>query len=166
MNPSEKNTHYIKSAAASLGFDFCGIARAEKLNEDARRLEAWLKAGMHGSMQYMEKYFDMRINPLLLVPGAKSVITLLLNYFPEEKQHENTPKISKYAWGKDYHQVIKENGLTIPHPEMSKRRFVLEPLNEVIPAYIHPVYYKTIKELLHQCDDTLPVKKITCTIIL
>ena len=59
------------------------------------------------------------------------------------------------------HQVIKENGLTIPHPEMSKRRFVLEPLNEVIPAYIHPVYYKTIKELLDQCDDTLPVKKIT-----
>jgi 2-amino-4-hydroxy-6-hydroxymethyldihydropteridine diphosphokinase len=59
------------------------------------------------------------------------------------------------------HQVIKENGLTIPHPEMSKRRFVLEPLNEVIPAYIHPVYYKTISELLEQCDDTLPVKKIT-----
>jgi len=57
--------------------------------------------------------------------------------------------------------VIKENGLTIPHPEMSKRRFVLEPLNEVIPAYIHPVYFKTIKELLDQCDDTLPVKKIT-----
>jgi 2-amino-4-hydroxy-6-hydroxymethyldihydropteridine diphosphokinase len=59
------------------------------------------------------------------------------------------------------HQVIKENGLTIPHPEMSKRRFVLEPLNEVIPAYIHPVYFKTIKELLDQCNDTLPVKKIT-----
>ena len=59
------------------------------------------------------------------------------------------------------HQVIRENGLTIPHPEMSKRRFVLEPLNEVIPAYIHPVYYKTITELLAQCDDTLPVKKIT-----
>lgn len=59
------------------------------------------------------------------------------------------------------HQVIKENGLTIPHPEMSKRRFVLEPLNEIIPAYIHPVYYKTITELLDQCDDTLPVKKIT-----
>jgi 2-amino-4-hydroxy-6-hydroxymethyldihydropteridine diphosphokinase len=57
--------------------------------------------------------------------------------------------------------VIKENGLTIPHPEMSKRRFVLEPLNEIIPAYIHPVYYKTITELLDQCDDTLPVKKIT-----
>jgi 2-amino-4-hydroxy-6-hydroxymethyldihydropteridine diphosphokinase len=59
------------------------------------------------------------------------------------------------------HQVIKENGLTIPHPEMAKRRFVLEPLNQVIPAYIHPVYYKTVSELLNQCDDTLPVKKIT-----
>ena len=59
------------------------------------------------------------------------------------------------------HQVIKEDGLTIPHPEMAKRRFVLEPLNQVIPAYIHPVYYKTVSELLYQCDDTLPVKKIT-----
>ena len=59
------------------------------------------------------------------------------------------------------HQMIRENGLTIPHPEMSKRRFVLEPLNEIIPAYIHPVYYKTVTELLKQCDDTLPVKKIT-----
>ena len=59
------------------------------------------------------------------------------------------------------HQVIKEEGLTIPHPEMAKRRFVLEPLNQVIPAYIHPVYYKTVTELLNQCDDTLPVKKIT-----
>ena len=59
------------------------------------------------------------------------------------------------------HEVIRENGLSIPHPEMSKRRFVLEPLNEVIPAYIHPVYYKTVTELLSQCDDTLPVKKIT-----
>lgn len=100
-------TKQVKSFASQLGFDYCGIARAEKLDDDARRLEQWLQKGMHGNMQYMEKYFDLRTDPQKLVPGAQSVITLLLNYFPAEKQQPGTPKISKYAWGKDYHDVIR-----------------------------------------------------------
>lgn len=108
MNKANTYTHLIKHTAANLGFDYCGIARAEKLDDDARRLESWLTAGMHGSMQYMEKYFDQRVNPSLLVPGAKSVITLLLNYFPPQQQQQNTPHIAKYAYGNDYHEVIRE----------------------------------------------------------
>ncbi len=98
----------IKQLATELGFSFCGIAKATKLDDDARRLESWLNKGMHGSMKYMERYFDMRIDPSKLVPGARSVITLLLNYFPKEKQTDDSLKISKYAYGKDYHEVIKE----------------------------------------------------------
>lgn len=108
MADIKKNTNVIKLAALQAGFSFCGIARAEKLPDDARRLEAWLKAGMHGSMAYMEKYFDQRVNPALLVPGAKSVITLLLNYFPAQQQREEAPRISKYAYGNDYHEIIRE----------------------------------------------------------
>jgi len=104
----EKQTILVKQLAAELGFNFCGIAKATKLDEDARRLESWLNKGMHGSMHYMERYFDMRIDPAKLVPGARSVITLLLNYFPNEKQHSDDIKISKYAYGKDYHEVIRE----------------------------------------------------------
>lgn len=104
----KKNTNIVKLAALQAGFSFCGIARAEALPDDARRLEAWLKAGMHGSMAYMEKYFDQRVNPALLVPGAKSVITLLLNYFPAQQQQEEAPRISKYAYGNDYHEIIRE----------------------------------------------------------
>ncbi len=86
---------------------YCGIAKAEQLDEDARRLEAWLNQNMHGKMQYMENHFDMRIDPRKLVPGAKSVITLLQNYFPDQSQNHNTPHIAKYAFGKDYHEVIR-----------------------------------------------------------
>jgi epoxyqueuosine reductase len=103
----EKHTELVKILATNLGFDYCGIARAEFLNEDAKRLEQWLNKGMHGSMQYMENYFDLRVDPSKLVPGAKSVITLLLNYFPDERQSETAPKISKYAFGNDYHEVIR-----------------------------------------------------------
>ena len=91
----------------SLGFDFCGIAKVQKLDDDAHRLEQWLNKGMHGSMKYMENYFELRVDPRRLVPGARSVITLLINYFPSEKQNKNSPKISTYAYGKDYHDVIK-----------------------------------------------------------
>ena len=91
-----------------MGFDYCGIARAVKLDDDARRLEAWLTKGMHGKMQYMENHFDLRIDPTQLVPGAKSVITLLMNYYPEAQQAPASPKIAKYAYGKDYHEVIRE----------------------------------------------------------
>ena len=104
----QKYSILIKQLATELGFSFCGIAKAVRLDDDARRLETWLSKGMQGSMYYMERYFDLRIDPCKLVPGAKSVITLLLNYFPGEKQDDAAPKISKYAYGKDYHEVIKE----------------------------------------------------------
>ncbi len=103
-----KHTKIVKDIAVMLGFDFCGIASAGFLNEDARRLEKWLNKGMHGNMQYMQNHFDKRTDPTKLVPGAKSVITLLVNYYPEEKQNEKAPKVSKYAYGKDYHHVIRE----------------------------------------------------------
>jgi len=102
------NTLFLKTSAKNLGFNFCGVAKAVKLDEDARRLEMWLHKGFHGSMHYMENYFDLRVDPTLLVPDAKSVITLLLNYFPSEQQQKDAPKISKYAYGKDYHEIIKE----------------------------------------------------------
>ena len=104
----ERNTQFIKSFAKTLGFDFCGIAKATRLDEDAQRLESWLNKGLHGKMKYMENYFDLRIDPTKLVPGAKSVITLLLNYFPSEQQRKDVPQVSKYAYGKDYHEVIRE----------------------------------------------------------
>ena len=106
MFPPEKNTVLVKNAASLFGFDYCGVARAVPLDEDARRLESWLQKGLHGNMSYMENYFDLRINPAKLVPGARSVITLLKNYFPSETIQKEL-KISKYAYGKDYHTVIK-----------------------------------------------------------
>ena len=104
----KSQTVWIKETCTQLGFDFCGIARAEKLDEDARRLESWLMKGMHGEMKYMENYFDLRTDPTKLVPGAKSVITVLMNYFPEVSQQLGAPKIAKYAFGYDYHEVIRE----------------------------------------------------------
>jgi epoxyqueuosine reductase len=107
LNPQSVHTQYIKSYASRLGFDYCGIARAQKLDEDAHRLESWLNQGMHGAMGYMERYFDLRVDPTRLVPGAKSVITLLKNYFPAHEQENESARISKYAYGKDYHEVIR-----------------------------------------------------------
>jgi epoxyqueuosine reductase len=104
----QHHTTLVKSFAAELGFDYCGIAKAQQLDEDARRLEQWLHNGMHGSMQYMENHFELRIDPTKLVPGAKSVITLLLNYYPAEQQNEDSLQVSKYAYGRDYHEVIRE----------------------------------------------------------
>ena len=103
-----QNTAWIKEQALRLGFDFCGIAKSQKLDADAKRLENWLNKSMQGGMQYMENYFEMRIDPSRLVPGAKSVITLLKNYFPAQQQNTTAPKISKYAFGKDYHDVIRQ----------------------------------------------------------
>jgi epoxyqueuosine reductase len=100
-----ENTNRVKAAAQRWGFDYCGIAHAVTLDEDARRLEQWLQQGMHGSMQYMANHFDLRIDPAKLVPGAKSVITLLKNYYPQDASSDKG--ISKYAWGKDYHTVIR-----------------------------------------------------------
>ncbi|HTN09301.1 tRNA epoxyqueuosine(34) reductase QueG [Agriterribacter sp.] len=106
MNTNNYTTT-VKDIATQCGFDYCGIAKAVPLDDDARRLETWLNQGMNGTMQYMENYFELRVNPLKLVPGAQSVITLLLNYFPSASPHPGAPKISRYAWGNDYHEVIR-----------------------------------------------------------
>jgi epoxyqueuosine reductase len=91
-----------------LGFLSCGISKAGFLEKEAPRFENWLKNNYHGQMSYMENHFDKRLDPTLLVQGAKSVVSLLLNYYPPELQRDDSYKISKYAYGKDYHHVIKE----------------------------------------------------------
>lgn len=101
-------TQFIKQEAKRLNFDYCGISKAEFLSEEAPRLEKWLKEKKQGQMQYMENYFDKRLDPTLLVDGAKSVISLLFNYYPEKVQNPEAPKLSKYAYGNDYHEVIKK----------------------------------------------------------
>lgn len=109
--------HYaklIKQEAKALGFLSCGIAKAGFLNNEAPKLEQWLQQGHHGKMHYMENHFDKRLDPTVLVPGAKSVVSLLLNYHSEEKQEDpNAPKISSYAFGQDYHAVIKDKLKTL-----------------------------------------------------
>ena len=108
MNYKSRHTNLIKKEAKRLGFLSCGISKAEFLEDEAPRLENWLNKNMHGEMSYMTNHFDKRLNPTLLVPGSKSVVSLLLNYFPEETQTNETYKISKYAYGEDYHFVIKD----------------------------------------------------------
>lgn len=105
----------IKTHAQRLGFLSCGISKAEFLAEEAPRLEQWLKAGMHGQMAYMENHFDKRLDPTLLVPGAKSVVSLLYNYYPQQKQDKDSFKISKYAYGEDYHFVVKDKLKELMH---------------------------------------------------
>jgi len=130
INNKEKYTAFIKAEAKRLGFMSCGISRAGFLEEEAPRLEAWLKANRNGQMWYMENNFDKRLDPTLLVDDAKSVISLLLNYYPEQTQGDNTFKISKYAYGQDYHFVIKEKLKEFLHSiqeeigEVSGRAFV------------------------------------------
>jgi epoxyqueuosine reductase len=107
----ERSTKLIKSLASQLGFSFCGISKAEFLEEEAPRLEEWLKRGYQGKMSYLENHFDKRLDPRLLVPGAKSVISLVYNYYPQKdlaKENPDSLKIAKYAYGEDYHFVIKE----------------------------------------------------------
>ncbi len=108
INNKEKYTSLIKAEAKRLGFLSCGISKAGFLEEEAPRLENWLNKNHHGQMYYMENHFDKRLNPTLLVDDAKSVISLLLNYYPSEAQNTESYKISKYAYGQDYHFVIKE----------------------------------------------------------
>ncbi|MCB0594206.1 MAG: tRNA epoxyqueuosine(34) reductase QueG [Lewinellaceae bacterium] len=103
-----EHTRWIKEEAHRLGFSYAGISRAEQMEEEARRLEAWLNKGRHGDMAYMANHFDKRTDPRKLVPGARSVISLMYNYYTEETQEDpEAPKISKYAYGKDYHFVLK-----------------------------------------------------------
>jgi epoxyqueuosine reductase len=107
MNPTQYSK-FIKAEAQRLGFLSCGISKADFLEDEAPRLEKWLNNQMHGQMTYMENHFDKRLDPRLLVDGAKSVISLLLNYYPAELQNPESYKISKYAYGTDYHFVIKD----------------------------------------------------------
>ena len=116
MNSLKINyTHQIKTEASRLGFSFCGVSKAGYLEEEAPRLESWLNKKMHGDMHYMENNFDKRLDPTKLVEGSKSVISLLFNYYPEELQREDSYKISKYAYGEDYHFVIKHKLKDIVH---------------------------------------------------
>lgn len=108
MSIKEKYTQLIKAEALRLGFLSCGVSKAGFLEEEAPRLENWLNRNMNGQMAYMENHFDKRLNPTLLVDDAKSVISLLLNYYPTETQNDQSFKISKYAYGQDYHFVIKD----------------------------------------------------------
>jgi epoxyqueuosine reductase len=102
-------TSFLKNEAIFLGFENISIAKATELTEEARKLEQWLNKGYHGEMKYMENHFDKRIDPRKLVEGAKSVVSLMFNYFPSELQgDENTPKFAKYAYGEDYHNVLKD----------------------------------------------------------
>ncbi len=105
----EKYAHLIKQKSGELGFDFCGISKAEYLEEEAKNLENWLSKGYHGKMAYMANHFDKRVDPRELVHGAKSVISLLYNYYPgQDEESESDYKVARYAYGKDYHFVIKD----------------------------------------------------------
>jgi epoxyqueuosine reductase len=109
VNSLEHTTMFIKSKARELGFSFCGISKAEFLHEEAPLLEEWLKRGYQGKMSYLENYFDKRLDPTLLVPGAKSVVSLVYNYFPERELFGDKDfKVAKYAYGEDYHVVVKD----------------------------------------------------------
>ena len=115
INSRDSNSILIKQEAKRLGFLSCGISKAEFLEEEAPRLEAWLNKNMHGEMSYMENHFDKRLNPTLLVEDSKSVISLLLNYYPSQVQTADSYKLSKYAYGNDYHHVIKSKLKELTH---------------------------------------------------
>lgn len=109
MSIKSQHTQFIKTKANELGFQSCGIAKAEFLNDVAPKLEKWLRNNQHGQMVYMENHFDKRLDPSLLVPGAKSIISLTYNYFPSKDLSTNgSYKLAKYAYGEDYHFVIKD----------------------------------------------------------
>jgi epoxyqueuosine reductase len=130
INNKQKYTEIIKAEAKRIGFISCRISKAGFLEEEAPRLEKWLNQNHQGEMHYMENHFDKRLNPTLLVDDAKSVISLLLNYYPSENQNPDSYKISKYAYGQDYHFVIKEKLKELLHTiqteigEVSGRAFV------------------------------------------
>lgn len=108
MNTRAAHTAFIKSTATALGFSYCGISKAEFLADEAPRLEEWLRRGYQGKMHYLENHFDKRLDPTLLVPGARSVVSLVYNYFPKKDLDANGLKIARYAYGEDYHNVVRE----------------------------------------------------------
>ena len=126
----QHRTSIIKQEAKRLGFLSCGISKSDFLETEAPRLEQWLKNGFQGQMSYMENHFDKRLDPRLLVDNAKSVVSLLLNYYPSQLQNQESYKISKYAYGQDYHFVIKDKLKSLLHfieesiGEVSGRAFV------------------------------------------
>lgn len=125
MTTIEKNTLLLRQEAHRLGFSFVGISKAERLDTEAKQLETWLNIGAHGKMSYMENHFEKRVDPTKLVPGAKSVVSLMYNYFTDKEQEaEDAPKISKYAYGKDYHFIIK-------HKLKSLLQFLQQQIGEV-----------------------------------
>ncbi|WP_317167333.1 tRNA epoxyqueuosine(34) reductase QueG [Winogradskyella costae] len=124
LNHKAKYSEMIKAEAKRLGFLSCGISKAEFLETEAPRLEAWLNKNMNGEMHYMENHFDKRLDPTLLVEGSKSVVSLLLNYYPSETQTDDSYKLSKYAYGNDYHHVIK-------HKLKSLLYFIQDEIGEV-----------------------------------
>jgi epoxyqueuosine reductase len=130
INSKETYSKFIKDEAKRLGFISCGISKAGFLEQEAPRLENWLKNNRNGQMTYMENHFDKRLDPTLLVDDGKSVVSLLLNYYPDSKQNNESFKISKYAYGQDYHFVIKDKLKEFLHSiqenigEVSGRAFV------------------------------------------
>ncbi|MDY0987701.1 tRNA epoxyqueuosine(34) reductase QueG [Flavobacterium sp. CFBP9031] len=130
INSKEIYSKFIKEEAKRLGFISCGISKAGFLEQEAPRLENWLKNNRNGQMAYMENHFDKRLDPTLLVDDGKSVVSLLLNYYPDSKQNDESFKISKYAYGQDYHFVIKDKLKEFLHSiqenigEVSGRAFV------------------------------------------
>lgn len=122
---NKTTSHLIRTEAQRLGFSFVGIARARRLDEEARRLEEWLRLGHNGEMGYMENHFEKRVDPTKLVPGAKSVIVLMHNYFPKGEQKDPTaPQLARYAYGEDYHFVLKKKLKSLLH-------FIREEVGEV-----------------------------------
>ena len=108
VNNKIKYKELIKAEALRLGFSSFGVSKAAFLEDEAPKLESWLNNNYHGEMNYMENHFDKRLDPRLLVTDAKSVISLSYNYFPNDQQTENSYKIAKYAYGQDYHFVVKD----------------------------------------------------------
>ncbi|MCB0634108.1 MAG: tRNA epoxyqueuosine(34) reductase QueG [Lewinella sp.] len=125
MEVKTRHSHLIRQEAARLGFSFVGMARVEYMDEEARHLEEWLHRGLHGEMHYMANHFEKRVNPRKLMEGARSVVSLMYNYYTDQEQQDpEAPKLAKYAYGKDYHFVIK-------HKLKDLLRFISEQIGEV-----------------------------------
>ena len=138
MNSPEHDRHeltrWIKSKAESLGFVACGVSRADLPAEDSSRLNSWLADGFQGDMGYMERNKEKRLDPRLLVPGARSVISFLISYYPEKEiPQKDNYKIARYAYGKDYHFVIREK-LHLITRELADRVSNPRVGNPVLPA--------------------------------
>ena len=149
-------TRFIKAKSEELGFFYCGISKATFLEDEAPHLEKWLNKGMHGKMSYMENHFDKRLNPRLLVDGAKSVVSLLFNYYPEETLSSDF-KLSKYAYGEDYHYVIKDKLNDFYVISLNDNFFILVNYDKVeqfyVPYCTDPQTYEMFMKLIMAHSD-------------